>query len=267
MILLTGGTGFLGQYLRAELAARGVAFRTLGRSGNDLTCDLADHPRLRDLVLGLRPTHVLNAGAFAQIAGCEAEPARALAVNADALTGLLSAPGTRLLQVSTDLVFDGTAAPYGEDAAPRPLSAYGASKARGESIARSHPDTLVVRVPLLFGRSCDGARGATDMVRAALAAARPLALYTNEARTPLHARDAAGALVELLLSRRTGVVHLPGPERITRADLARRLAARHGLDLAGVAFVPSEDPRRPRDVALGGGWQAPRGLDAMLDDS
>ena len=54
----------------------------------------------------------------------------------------------------------------------------------------------VARIPLLFGPSFDGRRGATDMIRAS---SDGVTLYTNEHRTPLHVADAARGLVELLL--------------------------------------------------------------------
>jgi dTDP-4-dehydrorhamnose reductase len=125
----------------------------------------------------------------------------------------------------------------------------------------------VARLPLLFGRSHDGRRGATDMVRAALRDGAALTLFSDEWRTPLHAADAAVGLVSLVLALPAGVHHLPGPERITRAAFGKRFAALHGLDLSPVRTAPRGDPMRPADVSLHGTPPTARSLDAMLRDA
>ena len=124
----------------------------------------------------------------------------------------------------------------------------------------------VARLPLLFGPDRLG-RGATGMIRKAMAQQQPVTLFTNEYRTPLHAADAARGLVEVLFAQRSApIVHLPGPERLSRWELGVLLCARHGI--ARDLLVPREcqDPLRPRDVALRGAWQPSRDLAAMLAD-
>ncbi|MGC6489615.1 MAG: hypothetical protein ACON4Z_18360, partial [Planctomycetota bacterium] len=125
----------------------------------------------------------------------------------------------------------------------------------------------VARLPLLFGADARG-RGATAALRAAAAAGRSVGLFTNEYRTPLHAADAAAALVEAVLAPDgPNVFHLPGPERVSRWELGQRLCAAHGLATASFDAVECYDPLRPRDVSLAGGWSASRGLEEMLADS
>ena len=91
-------------------------------------------------------------------------------------------------------------------------------------------------------------------------------MFTNEYRTPLHAADAAAALADLIVDPDgPSLVHLPGPERCSRWEFARRLCARHGLDAGVLAPVECQDAARPRDVSLAGAWRAERSLDEMLD--
>jgi dTDP-4-dehydrorhamnose reductase len=266
-VLLTGASGYLGRYLRAELRVRGLRCTTLGRRAADITCDFADDVVIQQAVAHVRPTHVLNAAAVATVAACERDPAHAMQVNAAAVAAFLGA-GARLLQVSTDMVFDGGGAPYAADAEPRPLSVYGASKRRGEEVALRGPRGLVVRLPLLFGTSHDGKTGATDMIRYALRHGTPLTLFADEFRTPLHVADAARAVLDLLLDdRRTGVVHLPGPERVSRADLGLRFLHLHDLLSTSVEIGAATDALRPRDASLLGDWHPPRSLDAMLREA
>lgn len=265
-ILICGATGFLGPFAVAAVRARGHAVATAARSAGDAQVDLL-RPGMVDAVLeAMAPDLVLNLAAQARLAECERDPALARAVNATLPATFAERLGDRFVHVSTDLVFDGRRAPYDELSAIGPLSVYGISKAEGEERVLAHGGR-VVRLPLLFGADRHG-RGASAALRRALEQHQPVPLFTNEYRTPLHAADAAQALAELLPLRRCpALLHLPGPERLSRWELGLRLCERHGLDRSLLQPVECQDPLRPRDVSLAGTWHAGRSLSAMLADA
>jgi len=136
-VLLTGAAGQLGQALRQRLP-EGVELIATSRRGGDglLALDLADADACRAAVREHRPDWVLNAGAYTAVDRAESEAELALAVNAGApraFAEALAETGGRLLQVSTDFVFDGRqGSPYRLEQPRRPLGVYGASKAAGE---------------------------------------------------------------------------------------------------------------------------------------
>jgi dTDP-4-dehydrorhamnose reductase len=133
-VLLTGSGGQLGQALQATVPA-GVELIAPGRD----QLDLADAQACHRAVEELRPHWVLNAGAYTAVDQAESEPELARAVNAGApaaFAAALAERGGRLLQVSTDFVFDGSqGSPYLPEQAPTPLGVYGTSKAEGERLA------------------------------------------------------------------------------------------------------------------------------------
>jgi len=137
IVLLTGGAGQLGHELRRQLPS-GVELIATSRSGGDglLPLDLADPQACRQAVLDLRPDWVLNSGAYTAVDRAESEPELAHAVNGGAPRALAEAllqTGGRLLQLSTDFVFNGNqGTPYRPEQARDPLGVYGASKAAGE---------------------------------------------------------------------------------------------------------------------------------------
>jgi dTDP-4-dehydrorhamnose reductase len=264
-ILVTGATGFLGPWLVEELRRRGASVLTAGRSGGDLRIDLTAGDVRREALAAAAPSLVVNLAAMSQMDACERDPGRARAVNADLPGALAQEFGHRLLHVSTDLVFDGCASPYLPDSSTGPLSAYGTSKAEGEERVLAHGGR-VARVPLLFGPD-DHGRGASGMLRRALAEERGVCLFTNEYRTPLHVADAAAGLCETLLACASHLVHLPGPERVSRWEFGRRFCALHRLPCERLQPGECTDAKRPRDVSLAGEWQAARSLDAMLLDA
>jgi dTDP-4-dehydrorhamnose reductase len=251
--LITGATGQLGSYLVRELEQRGwdhVAW--LGRSSVDLT----DRDRTAAAFQEARPRYVLHPAALASVADCYRQPARAQAINSEgtALLAELSAEtDARLIYTSTDLVFDGSAAPYREDHPPSPLSIYGKSKAVAEGAVLA-VGGVVVRISLLFGPALTGRPSFFDQQVAALRLASRLPLFADEWRTALSLAVAATALVDLAVSDFTGLLHLGGPERMSRLEMGQRLARFLGLSsdcLVAVRRTDGTAPEpRPADVSL-----------------
>jgi dTDP-4-dehydrorhamnose reductase len=131
-VVLTGKDGQLGQAL---IAARPANLELISTGRAEL--DLADAEACRAIVIQHRPDWVLNAGAYTAVDRAESEPELAKAVNGgapEAFAESLRETGGRLLQVSTDFVFDGTQGhPYQPDQPLHPLGVYGSSKAAGET--------------------------------------------------------------------------------------------------------------------------------------
>jgi dTDP-4-dehydrorhamnose reductase len=140
--------------------------------------------------------------------------------------------GARLVHLSTDLVFDGEHALYSEDDEPRPVSAYGQAKLEAERLL---PDgALAVRTSLLYGKP-----GPQE----ALAARAGTTFYTDEIRCPTRVDDLAAALLELAGADLAGILHVAGPDPVSRYDFAVLLGARDPQR----APTP---PGRARNVAL-----------------
>jgi len=130
-VLLTGAAGQLGQAL---IQAKPAEVELIACSRAEL--DLADPQACGAAVRLHRPEWVLNAGAYTAVDKAESEPELALAVNGGAARAFAEAlleTGGRLLQVSTDFVFNGQqGSPYRSDKPRDPLGAYGAIKAADE---------------------------------------------------------------------------------------------------------------------------------------
>jgi dTDP-4-dehydrorhamnose reductase len=123
--MVTGAAGMLGTDLVDRLRARGHEVAAMSRADLDLCAADA----VRDTLRCVRPAVVVNCAAWTAVDDAEAHEDAALAVNGTA-AGVLAAAcaesGARLVQVSTDYVFDGRAdAPYPEDAPTAPVNAYG----------------------------------------------------------------------------------------------------------------------------------------------
>lgn len=148
--LVTGARGMLGQDLVALLTGRGDDVTALGRADLDVT----DATAVLEAVRG--HDVVVNCAAWTAVDDAETQEAAAFSTNAVGPANLARAAarhGARIVQVSTDYVFDGAAVePYAADAPVLPRSAYGRTKAAGEWAVRAEaPDHLVVRTAWLYG--------------------------------------------------------------------------------------------------------------------
>jgi dTDP-4-dehydrorhamnose reductase len=192
-VLLTGREGQLGTALQASLP-EGVILIATGRS----ELDLADHAACRQAVWDHRPDWVLNAGAYTAVDRAESEADRAMAINAGAPQAFAEAlrdTGGRLLQVSTDFVFNGAqGSPYRPDQALDPLGVYGATKAAGETAALALPGARVLRTSWVYGPV--GKNFCLTMLRlhaAKAAAAEPLGVVADQVGCPTATHTLAAA--------------------------------------------------------------------------
>lgn len=148
--LVTGAAGMLGRELVAVLDGNGTV-----TAADRVTLDITDSAAVEAAVAG--HDIVVNAAGWTDVDGAESAEAAATAVNGHAVAGLAracAATGARLVQISTDYVFPGTAiSPYPEDAPTDPVNAYGRGKLVGERAVRTFlPGTgYVVRTAWLYG--------------------------------------------------------------------------------------------------------------------
>lgn len=159
-VMITGAAGQLGRALVSS-APPAVEIVPTDR----VTLDLADLDAVRRTVDVLSPDLILNAGAWTAVDLAEGEPAAAHVVNAGAVEVMAEAlreRGGRLVQISTDFVFDGESSrAYRTSDTRNPLSVYGKTKAAGEDAAG--PDAIVVRTGWVHG--ANGANFVTTMLR------------------------------------------------------------------------------------------------------
>lgn len=268
-ILITGSSGFLGVHVQRAALERGHEVLAAARSRGPLWLEGvlqrpfdAERESGALLLSVLRPDAVISCAALSSIRLCEEQRALAQRINRDLpqeLARETRRAETRLVHVSTDLVFDGKHTPqggYAEDAQPNPLSEYGRSKQLGErAVLEADPAALVVRVPLLSGESYGRGRGARDSLLAAVARGEQPVCFEDEWRTPIDVQAVALRLVEWAEDATLrGHAHMAGPERLSRHELGLRVLAQAGLSAErirnGTRAGLGMEHERPRDVSL-----------------
>jgi dTDP-4-dehydrorhamnose reductase len=212
---------------------------------------------------GVGPTVVYNCAAFHNVEVCEREEDRAFEVNVRAVKRLAercAEHGARLVHLSTNYVFDGTAAdPYDESARPNPRSVYAISKLAGEHAALAYaPDALVVRTGGLYGMHGSASKGGNFVTRMVARAREQgsLKVVADQHLTPTFTADLAEGLVAAVDARVSGLLHLTNAGATTWHGFTEAI-----MKLAGLA-VPVEPGHTVR--APGG---ADRPLNGVLASS
>jgi dTDP-4-dehydrorhamnose reductase len=249
-MLVTGGSGYLGGELlrRAEALGWEAVGTHLTHATTKVALDVRDAGGVAQLVAEIAPAAVVHT-AYRQ----GGESMRA--VNVDGARHVAAAAvraGARFVHLSTDFVFDGEGRrPYREDDATRPVSEYGLSKLDAErAVIGVACAALIVRTSLIYGGETPSPH--ERMVADALAGEREVTFFEDEYRSPVAVGDLAGALLELCDSDAAGVLHVAGPEPVTRLAFARAIAAAAGDDPDRLRAGRSADQpvRRPRYCAL-----------------
>jgi dTDP-4-dehydrorhamnose reductase len=253
-VLVTGAAGQLGCDVVSACHAAGDRVVAADRDAFDVT----SRAGVAAAVGAAAPDAVIHCAAWTAVDACEDDPARAFAVNADAVRWVREAcerVGAHLVTISTDYVFDGRLdRPYREDDAPNPLSVYGRSKLAGERYAG--PDATVVRTSWVCG-----AHG-SNMVRTVLrlAAERDVLRFVDDQRgCPTFTADLAPVLRRLAVERRPGTFHVTNQGAVSWYEFARSVLEAAGDDPSRVEPIGTAelDPPRP----------APRPANSVLDNA
>ncbi|WP_138944773.1 dTDP-4-dehydrorhamnose reductase [Plantibacter sp. M259] len=263
--LITGASGMLGHDLQEALAGRPVT--ALGRAELDVT----DLEAVRAAVAG--HSAVINAAAYTKVDDAESNEADAAAVNAIGARNLAVAAreaGAKLVQVSTDYVFDGSAtSPYQEDHPLAPISAYGRTKADGErAVLAEHPNGgYIVRTAWLYGKN--GPNFAATMAKLAANGVDP-AVVTDQLGQPTWTADLAAQIVALLdADAPAGVYHGTNAGQASWYEFAQAVFVAVGADPARVSPTDSSafvrPAPRPAYSVLGHDAWAVAGLAPMRD--
>jgi dTDP-4-dehydrorhamnose reductase len=241
-IAVVGGNGQLGSDLMEAFSGRAEAFSL---THQDL--ELAALDSVATCLHALRPDVVLNTAAMHQIESCEANPARAYAVNglgARNLTVVTADLGAALIHISTDYVFDGSQRePYRECDLPLPLSVYGNTKLAGEYFVRTgNPRHIVLRTSALYGRHPCRGKGGENFVDRMLRLGRErgeVRVVANETVTPTSTRELALQVVALSEAGLYGLFHATAEGSCSWHTFACEIFLQAGMAVR----CPVADPR------------------------
>jgi dTDP-4-dehydrorhamnose reductase len=237
-LLITGGSGFVGQNLVEFFAPRCSVVATylssptsLHSQAQSVQLDIRNSKATFSLFERVAPDVVIHAAGNKNVRFCEDHPEEAYRVNAEGTRSVARASGrvgAKMLYLSTDLVFGGVDGNYKESDTPRPASVYGKSKLEGERLALEElgDEAAVCRSGGIYGRRSP----LLSWLAAELCAGRVVDCFVDVFNTPTYTENLAEMLEAVIAKRLTGAFHMAGRERVSRFDFFRSYALAFGLD-------------------------------------
>jgi dTDP-4-dehydrorhamnose reductase len=237
-ILVTGAKGQLGK----EIIRQGRDHELI--LTDRTTLDITKSSAVRKLFREVKPEAIIHCAAYTNVDGAEADPDGAFKVNAigsqNVAAGCLEI-GARLVAVSTDYVFDGTAIePYRESDPVNPQSVYGRTKWQGEELVRQILGRhYILRTAWLYG---EGNNFVRTMLR--VAAEQPyLKVVNDQIGTPTSTVDLTRAIFKLLASDAYGTYHATCQGQCSWYDFAREIFRQAGKKVDVRPVTTAEFPR------------------------
>ncbi len=233
-VLITGASGLLGASLGITLSKSGQDVLGIRRSHPrslpylEAVLDLLDKTSVANIARDFKPTAFVHAAALSKVIECEANPRQAHAQNVETTKTLLdiaSESRAYVIYISTDQVFDGRRAEYSETDTPAPTHIYGKTKREAELLVEAASKThLILRSNNIVGRNSGWGRSFTDSLLEQHTQAQPVELFHDQYRSPVHLSAIVSAIMGCIRNRVSGVLHVGGPERLSRYETGLTLA-------------------------------------------
>jgi len=242
-VLITGGSGLLGQYLNDELSGKNeilsLYFENEGncRHYNSVRADIRDWGKMSMLFNNFRPDAVIHTACFSRPEICAAlsrNEVYKLNVDATEMIAQLSNDfNSRLIYTSTDLVYDGEKnGMLREDADLNPLTLYAESKLMGELAVQKYSNNyIILRTALLIGFGKTHTRNNFHYTYEKLRDGNEVNLFKDQFRTPLSLYEAADFISRLItMNVSNEVFNFGGAEKASRLDIGKTLCEVCGFD-------------------------------------
>lgn len=204
-VVVTGVAGQLGQDVMKELARKNHQ-----ACGTDRTqLDITNEEDVIAYISDVKPDVILHCAAYTNVDAAEENEDLAYQINAAGTEYLAKAAkltGAKMLYISTDYVFDGTATePYEVDEPTKPLGAYGRTKLAGEQLLQKHVDEFfIVRTAWVFG--VYGNNFVKTMIRLGKERGE-VGVVHDQVGSPTYTVDLARFMVELMETDKYGIYH------------------------------------------------------------
>jgi dTDP-4-dehydrorhamnose reductase len=260
-LLITGITGVAGfnalHYFQKRYPAQVVGIRprrTWRLQGeNVVPLDIEDTDGLRALFRRHRFRSVLNCLGNCALKSCELDPAMAQQLNVASAAAIVAnsrAHGSRLVHLSSDLVFSGNGAGnYVESDSADPVTVYGRTMVESESIvSTADPAAAILRISLPMGPSFNRHAGAIDWIHSRFRNGRPATLYFDEVRSCTYTDDLNRVFERFLAGTESGLYHLGGPRPVTLYQIGQIVNRVGGYDPGLLRGCPRQaaGPMPPR---------------------
>ena len=264
-ILITGAEGQLGRVLQQRLGASFNLIPTAKspsemaiKKRNVRQMDITDLSSVKSCIEIENPDTIINCAAMTDVDACEKNHKLAHDINVLGVQNIIKTINkqVKIIQISTDYVFEGKNGPYSETDPTHPLSYYGRSKLEAENILRGalHPYSII-RASVLYGDPLNTKPNFFAWVYDSLSHKKNISVVTDQTCNPAWLPSFSDAIMKMILLNGEGVYHFGSDDYLNRYEFAILIASVFGLDANLITPVTSNSipfiARRPTHSGLG----------------
>jgi dTDP-4-dehydrorhamnose reductase len=229
-ILITGGRGTLGQAFARMCGERNIKYQLLKREDLELT----NRDSIEAALEKYRPWAIINAAGYVRVDEAETDYQNCFRANVEGavkLARVCKDQGIRLVNFSSDLVFDGrTIGTYSESHLVNPLNVYGKSKADcEEQVLSLYPDSLIIRTSAFFG-PWDEYNFVTQTLQS-LAQDHEVFALKDTFVSPTYVPDLVNETLSLLIDQEKGIIHIANAGEVSWEQFAIKAALTSRMNL------------------------------------
>lgn len=252
-ILILGASGFLGTKLFEIFSNENEVIGTyFGKSIKGLVrCDVTEAGNVRKVIKDSKPDVVINTVAVPDPDVCEQNRVAAEKINflgTKNVVDICKEMGIRLDYISTVYVFDGQKGDYVEEDKPNPINWYGETKLKAEREVITLSEYGIYRFDKIYGYN---GKGKPNDLLSKILSGKRIRANSDQLRQPLFVDDVGDAIKIVQRSRKSGIFHLAGPDRVSKYELVVKLARLVGRESLVVPIKEEgQIARRPRDTSV-----------------
>ncbi len=254
-VLILGSSGLLGQAIvrvanrETDWQILKITQNTLIQGNNVLPFNPHDYKAWRQLIdKDRKPDVIVNTAAMTDVDKCEVDREQAWRINVnlvDTLAQYCRSYDIKLIQLSSDYVFDGSSGPYTEDDTPNPVNYYGRTKLAAENLCiRKLTDYTIIRTMWLYGEAQGGKTSFVDWVVKMLKKSDSFGVVTDEIGNPTLTDDIAYGIINILEKNYKGVLNIAGSDLQSRWLFATHIAQIYNNDPSIIKKISTRDLKR-----------------------
>tara|TARA_B100000214_G_C23951196_1_gene620569 strand:+ start:928 stop:1794 length:867 start_codon:yes stop_codon:yes gene_type:complete len=257
-ILITGAFGQLGQSLTKVLGNTHDMILTgpnipNGKSGIHL--NIQNKMQMKEVFDATYPDLIINLAAMTNVDKCELYPDLAKEINIAGLQNICDVFDGKIIQLSTDYVFDGQKGPYKEDDSVNPISVYGETKLAAEKILLNHdPNSLIIRGNVLYDYSNQTNASFLNWVVNSLRAGQEIKVVDDQFNNPTWTMSIAKIINLCIMEKLEGIFHWGDADYINRYEFAKIIIDKFSLKSSLIKPIKTEElnqlAERPKQSGL-----------------
>ena len=243
-LLITGSSGQLGTTLQDLLAKYYEIVNTTrhGNNSNTFNLDITNKIMLKEVLDATKPDLIINLAAMTNVDLCEKDPSAAKRVNLLGVENICNLFDGKIIQISSDYVFDGKMGPYTEDDNTNPISIYGKTKLLAEKVVLNHNDeNIVLRTNVLYSYNSKTNACFVNWVVRSLKEKRQIYVVNDQYNNPTWTKSISRVILLCIQKKISGLYHWGDGDILSRYQFSLKIAKIFNLDSSLIKSIKTSE--------------------------